>query len=470
MHAHNNIVHHEQFITALTRGLKWGEISPLFAAHSPTEPNIIRIMGLMGHQAGNNGKKMAHNNATPTWAHSLAGSNRRQGILLIVAVAATVALLASIWASGQPSEYRAWHGNFTEGNGKTFGESLPLRNVTHQFADGKYAGGNDALLRPANQVHEITLHGNGNDVTNAGSVPGMLTSNAAAPGQGSSSASLTHEVGADRMNASQINYAQQIEQAYVDRIESIIMPLVGANNVRAQVMADIDFTQIELTAETYESDHKHTPNPTTGKGSGTAGTNSSAAHTLRNTPVADAVDRIVRHTKLPVGIIKRLSVAVVINHRTDTDPDGNPRPRPLNQNELEQITTLVKDAMGFDVNRGDSLNILNSAFYVEQESPVVEIPLWNQPEQIALVKDITKYLLITGITLVLLLGIIRPSLKIFATSATTQRVASRGHPEPSSVQQPNNSFEENLQAAKQMAQQEPKVVAAVVKQWMSGNA
>lgn len=537
---------------------------------------------------------MAENTATPTLAQALAGFSGQQIMVLMVAVAASVALVAGLWTWGQTPDYRVLYGNLSDSDGGAIIESLQQMNVPYKFAEG---GG--ALLVPANQVHEMRLRmasqglpkgsiagfelmenqkfgtsqfleqmnyqralegelarsvqtlaavqsarvhlaipkptvfvkeqqqpgasvvlkifpgrtldaGQVNGIVHliSSSVPNMPAKNVTVVDQSGSLLSSAKEGSTGQLDATQISYVRQIEQAYVNRIEAIITPLVGANNVRAQVTADIDFAQTEQTAEIYKPNQdpkdatlrsKQTVDTTSGKGllaggvpgalsnqppvpatapivsppvaeAGGTGSSDSNSNAHREATINYEVDRTIRHTKLPVGSIKRLSVAVVLNNRTVTDKNGKTSSKPLSENEKTQITALVKDAMGFDTNRGDSLNVLNSAFNVAAEIPAVEIPIWKQPETIALAKDVAKYLLITGIALFLLLGIIRPALRKFAATAATQRVMSmESSPEPFTIRQPNSSFEGNLQAVKQMAQQEPKVVASVVKQWVSGD-
>ena len=122
------------------------------------------------------------------------------------------------------------------------------------------------------------------------------------------------------------------------------------------------------------------------------------------------VDRTIQHTKLPEGNIKRLSIAVVVNNPSTTDKDGKVTSRPYTAAEQAQITALIKDTVGFDAKRGDSLNLLNTAFNEKQEV-IPEMPIWKQPDNIAMVKDIFKYLVIAGGIAFLLFGIIKPAFK-----------------------------------------------------------
>ncbi|CAH1903554.1 flagellar basal-body MS-ring and collar protein [Candidatus Nitrotoga sp. HW29] len=346
------------------------------------------------------------------------------------------------------------------------------------------------------------------------SVPNMPAKNVTVVDQSGSLLSSAKEGSTGQMDATQINYVRQIEQAYINRIEAIIAPLIGASNVRAQVTADVDFAQTEQTAESYKpnQDPKESTLRSQQTTASTSGGNQNASgvpgalsnqppvpatapivapsssvpaaasggvtSSLKESTVNYEVDRTIRHTKLPVGSIKRLSVAVVVNNRTLTDKNGKKSSKPLNDSEKEQITALVKDAMGFNVSRGDSLNILNSAFNVEKETIAPEIPFWKQPETIALAKDLLKYLLITGIGLYLLFGVIRPAIRNFSTVPVPPPVASKTEnaeeiavqervATQNAAQQANHSYENNLEAAKKIAGQDPKIVASVVQGWVN---
>ena len=347
------------------------------------------------------------------------------------------------------------------------------------------------------------------------SVPNMPAKNVTVVDQSGSLLSSAKEGSTGQMDATQISYVRQIEQAYINRIEAIIAPLIGANNVRAQVTADVDFAQTEQTAESYKPNQdpkestlrsQQTTASTNGGNQNASGvpgalsnqppvpatapivtpsssvpatTGGGVTSSLKESTVNYEVDRTIRYTKLPVGSIKRLSVAVVLNNRTLTDKNGKKSSKPLNDSEKEQITALVKDAMGFNVSRGDSLNVLNSAFNVEKETIAPEEPFWKQPEMIALAKDLLKYVLITGIGLFLLFGVIRPAFRNFSAASVptvvskTDNALETAAQEHSAAQnvtpQATNSYENNLDAAKKIAGQDPKIVASVVQGWVNGN-
>ena len=127
--------------------------------------------------------------------------------------------------------------------------------------------------------------------------------------------------------------------------------------------------------------------------------------------------------------------------------------------------------MGFNAQRGDSMNLLNSAFNDIPETVVPEIPIWKQPENITMAKDTLKYLLMSAVGLYLFFGIIRPAYRNLVISLTPlmpEPVAKDEHAEKEfEARKSEVSYESSLQAAKQLAQQSPKVVASVVQDWVN---
>ncbi|NDU85626.1 MAG: flagellar basal body M-ring protein FliF, partial [Ferrovum sp.] len=201
------------------------------------------------------------------------------------------------------------------------------------------------------------------------------------------------------------------------------------------------------------------------------------------------VDHTISHTRLPVGVVRHLSVAVILNNHTVTDKAGKISERPFSESEKAQMSTLIKDAVGFDDKRGDALSLLNSPF-VEQKDKVVELPLWKQPENISLAKDALKYLIIVGLALYLLLGIVRPAVRNFNQALNPTPVekaldefgaeeSTGGEDSEEGLEGAGytdsgapvaaSSYETNLNSARQMAMQEPAIVASVLKDWINGN-
>jgi flagellar M-ring protein FliF len=345
------------------------------------------------------------------------------------------------------------------------------------------------------------------------SVPDMSAKNVTVVDQNGTLLSASHDGNTNEgLDANQLKYVQQIEQSYVKRIESLLTPMIGANNMRAQVSADIDFSRTEQTSESYKPNQnpsesairsKQSSEAMNGSGINAGGipgaltnqppvpaTAPIAANT--GTPAGDAtansgnvsnlqkestvnyeVDRTIRHTVLPVGSIKRLSVAVVVNgNRRVIDAKGKASTKPLSDAEKEQINNLVRDAVGFDQTRGDSLNVQVAAFTESRES-VEELPLWKQPDTIELTKELLKYALIAAVMLFVVFRVIKPALDTLLTLQSKTggfTAAQESEAIPEATYTPSTpSYEQSLQTARQIAQQEPKIVASVVKEWVSGN-
>lgn len=239
----------------------------------------------------------------------------------------------------------------------------------------------------------------------------------------------------------QLKYTQHLEALYVDRIRDILAPLVGAQGVRAQVTASVDYTSVEQTSERYDPkgtvvrseqlDERQT------KGSDAVGipgalsnqpppagtvdpqdpTQAQVAPTTvaRKSTRNFEVDRTLSHTRTAPGEVKHLSVAVVVDYRTRETAEGETERVPLDAAEMERITSLVKEAVGFDAQRGDSVNVINASFVAgpQMEAPEA-LPLWREPWFLDLMKQAAGGLVV----LVLALGVLRPTLKSLAREGT----------------------------------------------------
>ncbi len=251
------------------------------------------------------------------------------------------------------------------------------------------------------------------------------------------------------LDASQINYVRRMETGFSQRVLDIVEPIVGGGNVRAQITADVDFTQSESTAEQYRPNQAGAPAsvrstqvvesnardaaaaqgvpgalsnqppqrataPVNGPAQATQGANPQAgtgSNGRREAVTNYEVDKTVRVTRDATGTIKRLSAAIVVNHRRTTNEAGKVTLTPLSAAELENINALVREAIGFNRERGDSINVVNAPFTEPEVVKEIELPLWQQPENLALAKDLGKQLLLVVLALVVILTLIRPALK-----------------------------------------------------------
>jgi len=306
------------------------------------------------------------------------------------------------------------------------------------------------------------------------------------------------------LDPSQLEFLRQVEQSFIKRIENILSPITGMENVRAQVAAELDFSQTEQTAETFKpnpapaeaairSQQSNENNSGAGQAAGGVpgalsnqppGTAAAPVTAPAATAAAPAqpsgggahkestvnyeLDKTIKHVKSPVGNIKRLSVAVVVNHKKSTDKDGKVSSKPLSNAEMTQISNLVKEAMGYRQDRGDTLNVVNASFSVVTEE-VPAVPIWKDPATISLVLAIAKNLLIAGIVFFIVFKVLRPLLKELSTPPPPPPPMVQNAEGEGFVIAPTLGYEERLRSVKDLARQEPKVVATVVKDWIGGN-
>ncbi len=262
--------------------------------------------------------------------------------------------------------------------------------------------------------------------------------------------------GASGADAEQLQYVQRIEQQYSRRILDMLEPIVGRSNVKAQVTADVDFSQVESTAESHRpnlandasavrsqqvvetgSGAQGAPLPSgipgatsnqppasatapingqavpltaSGSASGAAGSGALASGAKRESVTNYEVDKTVRVVRGGSGTIRRLSAAVVVNHAAATDDKGAATTKALTEQQIEQMTALVRESIGFSKDRGDSVNLMNAPFLAEV--PVVDnTPLWKQPQTLELARNLAWPVGTLLLVAIVVLGLLRPGLK-----------------------------------------------------------
>ena len=304
------------------------------------------------------------------------------------------------------------------------------------------------------------------------------------------------------LDPSQLSYIQQIEQNTATRILGILEPLVGRNNARVQVTADVDFSRIESMAETFkpnqdkaaaavraqQSNQSMTTTaagaqgvpgalsnqppanataPIDGKSgaSATTAATSTPTSTRKDESTSYEVDKTIQHTRNPVGEVKRMTAAVVLNLRRQTDDKGKASSTPLSPQVMEQINALVKEAMGFNGKRGDSLNVVNTAFNEPERENVPEVAWWKDPDNISIAKETGKYLLLVGLLAYAFFGVLRPGMRRALEPMNAPQLQAIGGPPDTELIAEQRG--DQLQLARKMAREDPKVVANVVKSWVS---
>lgn len=311
------------------------------------------------------------------------------------------------------------------------------------------------------------------------------------------------------LDTKQLKFRQETEQGYVKRIEAILAPLFGPGNVRAQVSAELDFSEVEQAEEIYKPNQKADeaavraqqtsevggaaakdasgiPGALTNQPPGTAtapieappgadpqnpaANQAAATTTRRDSAVSYEVDKSIRHTKIAQGRTKRLSVAVVVNDRKVTDAKGKTTAKPISDAEKQQITELVKGVMGYDEKRGDTVSVMNGAFNTPAIEKVPEVPVWKDPANIGMAKDAGRYLLIAAFVLFLVFKVLRPMAanlaRVPAPPGPPVELLANDMGEPPEPQKQLDPYEASLQSARQIAKQDPKMVAHVVKNWV----
>jgi len=188
------------------------------------------------------------------------------------------------------------------------------------------------------------------------------------------------------------------------------------------------------------------------------------------------IDRTISHTKLPAGRIKRMTVAVLVDNQRVTGKDGAVSEKALTEAQLDNLTRLVKDAVGFDQARGDSVNVVNASFSGEP-LPKVDVdaePLWERP----FFRDMVKLGIGAIVLLALSLGVLRPLIRGLVSPLKAQLAAPRPAeapkqieigPELKAAQQAavQQSYEQQIVQARALVSQDPRRVAQVVKSWVA---
>ena len=203
------------------------------------------------------------------------------------------------------------------------------------------------------------------------------------------------------------------ESAYIEKIDSILIPVLGLGNYTAQADVTMDFTSVEQTQRSYNPDLPAIRSEMTVEENSIGGVIAGIPGALTNQPPLDSniperasssrsqqtpgrnhkeetrnyeLDTTVSYTKQQVGMIRRLSVSVALDYVSSTAADGTVSTAPRAQSELLDIRRLLQGGIGFDVTRGDSLEVVSIPFNREGEVELAEIPFWEDPKFLPLLK------------------------------------------------------------------------------------
>ncbi len=333
----------------------------------------------------------------------------------------------------------------------------------------------------------------------------------------STGALLNPQETASGLDSVQLDYRRHIENLAVQRVLALLEPVVGAGNLRATVNADIDFSQVESTAEEYRPNTGNAPaairatrteeasQPGAAVPAGVPGAQTNQPPTTPAAPLEGAaaplqaapmggsggnarreaetryeVDKTVRVTRGATGTVRRLHAAVVVNHRTVTDPKGKTSTVPLTPEEIEKLTALVQQGIGFDAERGDKVQVVNAPFHADAPAPETETPLWEQPWVLDLLRSGATPAALVLVALIALFGFVRPALK----AATTPPAPAPGSqldavvadeeklplPEPETAQLEAPASNDKLEAARRLAKENPAAVANIMRSWVNPEA
>ncbi len=296
-------------------------------------------------------------------------------------------------------------------------------------------------------------------------------------------------------DSERLDYAQKMEQRYVDRILDIVIPVIGSNGVHAQVVADIDFTRSEQTQETFDPESIALRSEMTNESASSEPQAQGIPGALSNQPppaaeigpngVAEAavgptensraatrnyeVDRQVSHTQYAAGGLQRLSVAVVVDHMRSIDEEGAVTFTPRSEEEMARIRALVEKAVGFDVDRGDTVEVANVAFYQPPEmEAAAEMPIWEQPWLWQMGRQVIAPLAVV----LLLLMVFRPTFKTLSAAPALPQ------PEPAPALEDDNALahldsnqmNQMVSQSRSLVAEDPARAAQVVSEWLADPA
>lgn len=343
----------------------------------------------------------------------------------------------------------------------------------------------------------------------ASSIPGMDASRVTVVDQQGKLLNAPGDSSALGLSTQQFEFTERIENSYAERIISLLSPMLGPGSIRATVTADIDYTEREETREAWDPDNTalRSEQVAEERHAGASPATGGIPGALSNTPppplvasnaanppaggqppvAADTqearagapptneslqrtrnfeVDRTLSRTRSPVGAIRRLSVAVLVDHKRITDEEGNVSSQAPSQQEIDEITRLVKEAVGFDGQRGDTVSVSSVSFYEAPPTIADEGPgLLGSPGLFETLRSVLAGLLV----LALAFFVIRPIMRSLGTGSGAARAAvalpAGGVGAP--PQAPKGlSYDDKVSVARQLADRNPERVAQIVRTWM----
>lgn len=314
----------------------------------------------------------------------------------------------------------------------------------------------------------------------------------------------------------QFEHSRRVEEKLNNRISNILSPIIGAGRFRTEVSADLDFSELEQAEELYNPEQQALRSEQTSSERRLAGANGGIPGALGNQPPENAavpevvggaaeagpasvpmtsreqatrnfeIDRTVSYSRRERGAVRRLSIAVAVDDLRQVDPEtGAIGSMPWPAADLDRLTQLVRDAVGYSAARGDSVTVVNTAFAPEQEMVLQETPFWQQPWLLDLIKPALAFIAI----LVLVLALVRPTLKNLAKGGRGQRDSllnddnadglapaddavvkqALGQSDDLLLPGVSDGYDKQLNALKGLIADDPARVAQVMRQWVNAD-
>jgi flagellar M-ring protein FliF len=351
----------------------------------------------------------------------------------------------------------------------------------------------------------------------AGSVAEMNKSQVTVVDQNGNLLSNNDETELDKMVSKEFEYSRKMEDVLNKRISSLLTPIMGAERFRSEVSADIDFTKTESTEESYNPDAQVLRSEQTLDEQRQTLAEGGIPGALANQPPANAqvpeqagqagaqdggvptnirsqktrnyeVDRTISYTRNQQGSLKRLTVAVAIDDiRTISPETGEVVFTPWSEAELERLTLLVRNAVGYSAARGDSVNVINTPFAPVVVEPFVEPEIWEQ----SWFWDLVWKGLAVLMAVIVIFTVIRPTFKNLASSgAQAKELALAGDDDGLAQMSSMGSgaagervslsaadefllpgasegYDQQINALKGLIAEDPARVAQVIRQWVN---
>lgn len=349
----------------------------------------------------------------------------------------------------------------------------------------------------------------------ASSIPDLAPERVTVVDQSGRMLTITDPDSEAALNAAQFERVRKLETSFNQRIRELLEPLTGPGRVNAEVAVDMDFSVVEEARETFANDptkirSEQVSQNTVSKTGGPEGVPGATSNTPPgpnataaaapnpDAPVETAssatrnfeLDRTLQHTRQPAGRVRRITAAVLVDHVPRAGANGKTVMTPLDAATLTRIEALVKEAVGFDGARGDSVSVMNAPFVREDPAAAEDVPLWENPVlQNPMVRDIARYGLGAIVVLALLFGVLRPAIRQIVNPAPKRlkspsvdvtlmededdRIVAALQEEVDATPQQralaSDAYEDRLRQAREAVKNDSRQVAQVVKDWVDSD-